>query len=306
MSALELTIAGLRFVTHLPAGLRLIERDAVYETFLDRPSEADRPTGADQEIDVEVTLDPAPAIHGLSVLFDTEETWAAYDDAGDVLLRMRSVAGDEDYLWVVRLTGGTEPVCCRQVVIHCGRRLVETRGPVIELTNPLHYPLDQLLLMFALPALPGVLIHAAGLARLGRGVLCAGVSGAGKTTFMGFPEPRHGLEGLSDDRVITRQIDGQLRLFGTPWAGEGRVAANRGVELAAITFLHQSDRNELRPISPSKALQQLLATVSILWFDEARMSLAMGFCETLVERVSCYELHFRPEAAAVDLLEDLI
>ncbi len=307
MSDLDLSIAGLRFIARLPAGLRLIERDAVYGPFLGSRVDADQPI----EVTVHVTLEPAPETSGLPVLFDTGETWVAFEDNGDVLLRMRSVAGDQDYLWVVRLVGGLKPVCVRQVAIYCGRRLVESRGvdrhgAVTELTNPLHYPLDQLLMMFALPALPGVLIHAAGLARTGRGVLCAGVSGAGKTTFMNLPKPTRGLDGLSDDRVIVRRIDDHLRLFGTPWAGEGRVAANRSVELAAITFLHQADRNELRSIDSREALSQLLATTSILWFDQARMSLAMDFCEALVQRVPCYELHFRPETAAVELLDQLI
>ncbi|MEM7583367.1 MAG: hypothetical protein AAF560_08315 [Acidobacteriota bacterium] len=299
MSGLSLTIAGVRFEAEHSATLRLIERDSIYQPFLEGRGDFD------QRFEVAITVEPAPAQGGLPVLFDTEETWTAFEDSGDVILRMRSVAGDSDYLWVVRLVGGISSQFER-VVIHCGTRLIENSGRPIELTNPLHYPLDQLLLMFHLPALPGVLIHAAGLARAGKGVFCAGVSGAGKTTFMRLCSGRIDLEGLSDDRVVVRQLGDRLAIYGTPWAGEGRVGANCKAEPTAVMFLHQAQRNELRQISPSHALQQLLATVSIPWFDKARSEAALAFCQRLVERLPCYELHFRPEPAAVELLDAVL
>ena len=35
------------------------------------------------------------------------------------------------------------------------------------------------------------------------------------------------------------------------------------------------------------------------------MERAMSVCEELVQTVPCYELHFRPEPGAVDLLDEL-
>ncbi len=297
----ELQIGGLGFELAVPSGHRLVERDTVYAPFLARglPAARDR-------IAVSLTLDPAPEPSELEVLFDTEETWVAFGDGRDVLLRMRSTGGSRGYLWWVRLVGARAGEVFEEVLIHCGERLIERRGAVVELTNPLHYPLDQLLMMFALPSQPGALIHAAGLARRGRGVFCAGVSGAGKTTFMRLCAERSDLEGLSDDRVIVRRVAGDLRLFGTPWAGEGRVAANRSVDLAAVAFLHKAENNELRSIGPVEALTQLLATASILWFDRQRVVKAMAFCESLVTNLPCYELHFRPDTDVVELLDELI
>ena len=306
----ELIIGGLRFAVgfprkatdgRLPSGLEPIENDATYASFLVPGSPADL------EVPVSLTLDAAPDVSGLPVLFETGETWTAYSDGDDIILRLRTSGGPADYLWQAHLAAKSDD----RVTVHCGPLLVERRsrpdgGEGIELTNPLHYPLDQLLMMFLLARQRGVIIHAAGIARAGRGVFCAGRSGAGKTTFMRQCAGRADLEGLSDDRVIAREIDGALSLFGTPWAGEGRVAANRRADLAAITFLHQSQRNELRQIGAAAALQQLLATVSVLWFDRSRMESALRFCEQLVSSVPCYELHFRPEPAAADLLEDLI
>ncbi len=291
----QLVIGGLRFVVDPAEGLEPIEDDATYPSFLDSGSPADL------EVAVTLTLDPAPDVSGLPVLFDTEETWTAFGDGDDVVLRLRASGGPADYLWQAHLAPGGV-----HVRVHCGSLLISRHGGAVELKNPLHYPLDQLLLMFLLALRRGVIVHAAGLARAGRGVFLAGRSGAGKTTFMRLCAGRPDLEGLSDDRVIAREIDGAFSLFGTPWAGEGRVAANRRADLAAIAFLHQSPRNRLRPIGASTALQQLLATVSVLWFDRSRMEPAMRLCERLVSSLPCYELHFRPEADAVDLLEELV
>lgn len=291
----ELVLGGLRFVIGPDEGLRLVERDPLYRPFR-------RGAAADREIEVRVTLDPAPDLDGLPVLFDTEETWVAYAAGDDVVLRLRSAAGPEQPLWVARLTG--EPLA--RVTVHCGPGLVESRGEEVVLHSPLHYPLDQLLIMFALPFADGVLVHAAGFSRGGRGVFCAGVSGAGKTTLTRCLDPAGGLEALSDDRVIARWISGEARLFGTPWAGEGRVAESRDVELAAVIFLHQSRRNELRPIGGAQAMEQLLATVSILWFDRVRLEWAMTCCQRLVETFPCYELHFRPEPEALRLLDAIL
>ncbi len=296
----ELTIGGLRFAVKFASLLEPIEDDATYAPFLVPGSPADL------EAAVSLRLDPAPEVAGLPVLFDTEETWTAYGDGDAVILRLRGAGGAASYLWQARLAPASGGDPGYRVTVHCGPQLVEGAGDTLELRNPLHYPLDQLLLMFLLAPQRGVIIHAAGLARAGRGVFLAGRSGAGKTTFMRQCAGRTDLEGLSDDRVIAREIDGALHLFGTPWAGEGRVATNQRADLAAIAFLHQSDRNELRRVGAAAALQQLVATVSILWFDRTRMEAAMGLCERLVSSVPCYELHFRPEADAADLLDELI
>ena len=294
--ASELVIGGLRFAIDLPEDLRLEERDPLYLPFMSGVARADR------EIAVTLTLEDPPDVSGLPVLFDTEATWIAFADGRDVILSWRSAAGPQEPLWVARMSG--DPV--ERVKVHCGPPLVERQAAATTLHNPLHYPLDQLLLMFALPSVDGVLVHAAGLARGGRGVFCAGVSGAGKTTFMSQCGDGCRFLGLSDDRVIVRWMGDEPRLFGTPWAGEGGVAERRDVDLAAVLFLHQSRRHELRRIDARQALDQLLATVSILWFDRLRMERAMNACQRIVESLPCYELHFRPEPAAIDLLDEVL
>ena len=46
-------------------------------------------------------------------------------------------------------------------------------------------------------------------------------------------------------------------LGGTPWPGEGKFADNRSLPLRGLILLEQSDRDELQPISPARALALL-------------------------------------------------
>jgi len=80
------------------------------------------------------------------------------------------------------------------------------------------------------------------------------------------------------------------------------VASNRAAPLEALVFLHQAPVDELRPIAPGKALEQLLPVVSVLWFDRERMERTTAFCGELVETLPSYELCFRREGSAVELL----
>jgi len=96
-----------------------------------------------------------------------------------------------------------------------------------------------------------------------------------------------------------------MLLHGTPWPGEGRMAGHRAAPLNALVFLHQAQNNELRKLSPAAVLDQLLPVLSILWFDRPRMESALEFCSQLVAEVPAYDFHFRPEEAALDVLDQL-
>ena len=114
-----------------------------------------------------------------------------------------------------------------------------------------------------------------------------------------------GVQGLSDDRVVLRTLGGERKLFGTPWAGDERVAANASARLGAIVFLHQKTENRLVPIDRSEALKQLLPTACIPWFDPAGAAQGLSICGEFVGAIPAFELHFRPERSAISVLDSL-
>lgn len=296
MSAhLDLSIAGLRFSVQAPPGYRVVNRDLIYPPFLNSSVETDL------KVDVDISLEEPPDVSDLPILFDTEETWTAYRLDGDILFRLPS-EHEPGYLWAARLAGDF-----KTATVHCSPLMIE--GPQSNpdrITNPVHYPLDQILSMYLFSAHQGIIVHAAGIARKGAGIFCAGRSGAGKTTLMRQWHGTPGIQGLSDDRVVIRSMGGDYRLFGTPWAGEGQIAAHGDVGLRALTFIHHGECNEIRPIGPASALKQLMATASILWFDREALQRTMSFCQDLVEDLPAYEIHFRPEPGAADLIDQIL
>ncbi len=326
----RLDVGGLSLQATVPEGWQLVETDPAYDGFLGLapPGSHDCPS----DVAVELTLEPprlsqAATFEELPRVFDTEETWQVRRDGDDLLLRLsipaplpRGPAPTEsaspitrsDYLWLARFAA--DPARCRRITVHCGRQLChgDVEAPSTQrglLQNPLHYPLDQLLLDFLLPSHGGFVCHAAGLFHCGRAILCAGKSGAGKTTISRLAATHAHLEVLSDDRVVLRQDSAGPRLYGTPWPGEGRMAVPASAPLAALVFLRHADEgaphDTLTPLSPAQALDRLLPVSSILWFDGVRMEAALDVCAELVATVPAYELSFRPEPSALDLLEPL-
>jgi hypothetical protein len=151
----------------------------------------------------------------------------------------------------------------------------------------------------------GVILHAAGALVGGKGIALAGVSGAGKSTFMRLAERRPAWEPLSDDRVIVR-LGNSTTLHGTPWPGEGCVAENRGGPMARLFFLEQGSANEVRPLAPGEALPRLLRTASVPWYDPEYLGNSLDACGRILERVPSAALSFRPDADVVELVERVL
>ncbi len=90
----------------------------------------------------------------------------------------------------------------RQGVVTMRRDAFAARLPVY----PLHYPLDELLMVHLLSRGLGVEVHAAGVVLPdGRGWLFVGVSGAGKSTLSRLWRAEPDVTVLSDERIVLRR-----------------------------------------------------------------------------------------------------
>jgi len=293
---LDLGIADVQFEVEIPEGVQLAVSQSEYGPFLGETS----PSPARIAVGARLVLGGAPETAALPVLFDTQGGWRAFGCGADVLLELRLPDAEDEPLWLTRLSPGVH-----EVTIHCGSRLLEEARGCVTLHNPLSYPLDELLMMHILPVHRGLVLHAAGFRQGAIGVAFPGRSGSGKSTLMRLVGRRTGVEGLSDDRVIVREVGGSFLVYGTPWAGTEGVATSASARLGAMAFLHQASDNRLRRLDPKAALQQLLPTASILWYDQDRMTQSLQLCGELARRIPAYELHFTQEAAVYDLLVKL-
>lgn len=170
---------------------------------------------------------------------------------------------------------------------------------------PLEYPLDEVLMIHHLACGKGLEVHALGIAdEAGRGHLFLGHSGAGKSTSARLWQKEKGIRILSDDRIILRLHDGQIRMHGTPWHGDAGIASPDSAELTHIYVLEQRPSNELVPMSRSLATAEIFARSFVPRHCPQALDHALGFIEQLSEKVPCDTFRFLPDRSAVEVIRN--
>ncbi|HEX6737041.1 MAG TPA: hypothetical protein VF310_02095 [Vicinamibacteria bacterium] len=286
MPTARLRVAGVTLaLTAEPRGPAL-HWPAAYRPFLAR-------RGADVALDVRWGLPAIP--RGAERLFESGGAWACYAVDGErwYALRTRGPARPPDR--VLRL----DPARARGTLhVERGSR---ARGFALA------YPLDDLLFQHHLAARGAPVIHACGLRYRGRGLVFCGHSGAGKTTTARLWR-RHarGAVVLSDDRVVLRRVGDRVEACGTPWHGEGRFSSPLSAPLAALFFLRQARRNALVPLGPADAAARLMARSFPPPWDAAGVSAVLAACAEVAARTPAYELRFRPDAGAVEVVREAL
>lgn len=243
----------------------------------------------DCEIEVRVLDDAVP--HGGELLFESAAVWRMFREGDGYRIECRSEAfGDGPYKIAIFDDAFTR-----------GTLLIAPHVLPLKL-NPLDYPLDEVLVANLLGRGRGVEIHSCGVVdREGRGHLFAGVSGAGKSTTARLWGERASAI-VSDDRVIVRECDGAMWMFGTPWHGEAELSMAAGVPLAAVYLLVQSSENAIRPIAPAVAVAKLFSCTFPPFHDSAAVDFTLGFLERLTTAVSVRDLHFVADRSVIDLI----
>jgi hypothetical protein len=171
--------------------------------------------------------------------------------------------------------------------------------------DPFFGPTLELMMINYLARGQGVILHACGIDYRGKGLLFAGESGAGKSTLANLWNQEAGATVFSDDRTLVRQIDGELRMYGTPWHGEAKFGACEGIKLEKIFFLRHSQHNAIQPQSTAESVLQLLQCSFPPHWDATAMEYTLGFFAELATRISCNELSFRPDKRIIQYIKAL-
>jgi len=166
---------------------------------------------------------------------------------------------------------------------------------------PLEYPLDELLMIHRLSKGTGVEVHACGvLAPNGSGHLFVGHSGAGKSTISRLWLTHPGARVLSDDRIILRRNNGQLRMYGTPWHGDAGLAAQASAAVDHIFLLEHGPRNEIVPLERSRAAAELFTRTFAPHHSRDGLHNALRFTEQTARTVPISLFRFVPNPTAVE------
>ncbi len=253
------------------------------------------------DVEIRLELGSMPDTAKLATMFESGQSWSMFRDGDDYLFELKPMGFSDQPVWLARVNPNFT-----HATVYCSEKLISEKNGRLMVSNPVRYPLDQLLLMYVLARKEGALLHGAGININGRGLIFPGKSGAGKSTLSRQFVSRNDLEVLSDDRIAIRKLNGEFRAFGTPWPGEEGIARNKSMPLSGVLFLYHGESNRITEISPREALNKLLPVISIPWFDPEIMQKILLFCEDLVSRVAAFELHFQPSFGVVEFLEEFV
>jgi hypothetical protein len=169
----------------------------------------------------------------------------------------------------------------------------------------LMYPLDELIFQHHAARTGRLFVHACAVETNGRVLLFCGQSGAGKTTTARlWRRHRPAAAILSDDRSLIQETNGTLWAYGTPWHGLGKYASPAGRPLAAIIFLRHGAESGLEPLSKLEAAVELFSRSFYPPWEAGTVGSVLQYCERITTSIPCHRLSFRPDASAIQVVEE--
>ena len=140
----------------------------------------------------------------------------------------------------------------------------------------------------------GLLAHAVGfLLPSGRGVVCPGISGAGKTTLASLlVRFGGGTVPLSDDRIAVTEDANGFRLWGTPWHGDAKIAEPAGGPLGVVAFPRKSPEMAMRRLDLRDATRRWLNTLTTPLWSAELIDWSLEWMDRLVRSVPHVEIAY--------------
>jgi len=294
---MNLEIAKVKLSVRYPDSVILRGMPDIYQPFL-----IDNSTDNESiKTDIRLELENIPDTREMTKLFETGQSWSMFKKDDEYYLVLNPASLDKKVVWLAHFNDEL-----KKITIYCSDLLINEDSDRTLVSNPVSYPLDQLLLMYILAQKGGILMHAAGIDVNGRGYIFPGRSGAGKSTLSRQFLTRKDNIILNDDRIIIRQINDVYKVFGTPWPGELGIAENKSTLLHGIFFIHHGNENTVKKLAPWEAMERLMSVTSIPWYDEKIMTNILQFCEDMVSDVPAFELHFRPDDKVAVFFEKFV
>jgi len=232
---------------------------------------------------------PPIALHDEERVFDSEMVWSLYRSArADVLVLRSPVSGPHPYRIAV-FRGDF-----RQGQVYSRPRPAEQVNGAL-LSNPLAFPLAEVLMVCLMARGRGLMVHACGIDDGGRGYLFAGNSTMAQIW-------RDEATILNDDRIVLRWREGRFWMYGTPWHGDYSGVSPRGVPLEKVFFLRHAASNQVRRQDGTAAASKLLTRSFLPLWDAEGMGFSLDVCARVAGTVPCYELGFVPDHNVIDFV----
>jgi len=269
-----ITVAGLRLAIEAPPSLPWHWPEGALTRFATSAADADLQVG------VRIGEVQAPSHRALR-----------YDSGGGIF----DVARDgSDFVIALRIRGVLQRVARFDEGFRCGEVVIAPDSFYArECYYPLAYPLDELIFLHRIVRDGGLMLHACGILRGGHALLFSGPSGAGKTTLSRLMSRHAGASVLSDDRVVLRPDgEGEIRIFGTPWHGDGELSSTESAPLRGIHLIRHAPEVLAEPLCGATAAGAVLENAFLPAHDPLGADTALDFVASLVEAVPVIRLGF--------------
>ncbi|PWH17218.1 MAG: hypothetical protein DDG59_08245 [Anaerolineae bacterium] len=143
--------------------------------------------------------------------------------------------------------------------------------------------------------LGGLMMHAAGVERDGKGYLFLGYSGAGKTT-----TARNAPVGsvLNDDLLVIYAIEGRWYAAATPFYNPTQNRPHPGsAPIAKLSYLVKDQKVYLEEVPQAQALAEVVACVPVLTVEPFYLREILERSRQLLKAVPYYHLHLLPDSS---------
>ena len=188
---------------------------------------------------------------------------------------------------------------------------IDTATGVVETNITLNSNIDIAILRFGLWVMFGVVlsannaiaIHSSAVVADGRCALFLGESGTGKSTHTRlWVENIDSARLLNDDSPIIRIIDGEVRVYGSPWSGKTPCYKNESYPIAGLCRLEQAPYNKIHRLPTILAIGAILPSCPPVFAHD--VTLQDMICDTvgrLLRTTRAYRLECLPNEDAARL-----
>lgn len=155
----------------------------------------------------------------------------------------------------------------------------------------------------------GVFVHSAAICDIdGKGFLCAGESGAGKSTIARIWRSQHKGTIINDDRVIIRKTLQGYMLYNCPWHGElgtQRIEHAPQALMRSLFFLAHAHKNKAVKLLQHEAFCLLYPSLFVTFWNQEWLGHIIDYAQDIVRNVDCRRLSFVNNARVIPFIRSL-